>query len=195
MTIQPISDQLDDVQVGAQIQFNGNNMAYVIGHARLDSKESSDGGSSWATRNAAFYDVINLGDGQVLLNFPSKDKGSMVWFQMKVVDAANIAGFIQPHAKDFGSKKQGVKGKTFFIWDEGGPTQEKFQMLDLGLQDWKAEGKGILRGNGECRHVLAISVDNPGKYFFVLDSIKGEGEDVLLMGSLFNPEDAVESIN
>ena len=189
-----ITNQLMNAPVGSTIHFNGKTVM-VIGNISLDSQESADGGSSWSSRNASAYRIIALEDGKVLACFPKKDGGAMAWFHMNLADAANISGFIQPHAKDFGAKGQGKTGKTFFIWDEGGPVEEKFQMLDIGTQKWDAEGEGFLRGKGGCRHVLAVSTSNPGKYFMVIDTREGDGEDVLMFGSLFDPEDEVESIS
>lgn len=194
MTIQTVTSLLAEAEVGSTIHFNGKS-AMVIGHVKLDSLESSDNGSSWSSRNASAYRIIPLEGNEVLVCFPKKDGGAMAWFQMKIAEADNISGFVQPHAKDFGGKGQGKKGKTFFVWDEGGPAEEQFQMLDIGTQKWDAQGEGFLRGKGECRHVLAVSTKNPGRYFMVIDSRSGDGEDVLMFGSLFDPENEIESIS
>lgn len=191
MTIKTNADVLLQVKVGTRIEFDHDNGAYVVGVMEFESLEQPDGGSSWRSRSDGTYRIIQLGDGQSLVYFPEKEAGSRKWFLMKAVKAENISAFIKEYAQDFGRKGQGTRGQTFFEWDG-----ERYRMLDIGKQTWRAEGEGFLSaGNGESRHVLAVSTTNPGQYFMVVDSVTGPGADTLLIGTMINPEDSIESVN
>lgn len=190
MTIQTNADLLLALKIGAWIAFGEDDGAYVTGVMSFESQEKPDDGSAWRARGDGTYRIIQLGDGRVLVYFPEKEAGARKWFLMEQKEADNVSNAIKEHAQDFGRKGQGKRGQTHFEWDG-----EPYRMLDIGKQTWRAEGEGFLSaGNGESRHVLAVSTKNHGRYFMVVDSVKGPGADTLLIGTMIDPEDAIASV-
>lgn len=190
MTIRTIEDQLQAIEVGNYITFFGHDPSVVIGTIAITSLETENA-SQWKTRHEDTYKVICLADGEVLAYFPTKEQGPFRWFLFNSAEAANISQHIQPSAVDFGKKKQGVLGETHFDWIDG----QSYKMLDIGRQTWKAEGNGFFReGNGECRHVLATSYTQKGRYMLILDSTSGPGSDTLMYGSIVNPDDVIKTV-